>query len=188
MKTQIIIVFFALSSPFISAAQKIIHDIKIEDKLSIEGQHLTLNGAGTRVKMFMDFYVGSLYVTHKSEDGKAIASSNKAMAIKIDIVSGLISSERMISAIHEGFEASTGGKTSPLQEYITTFITFFQEPIMKRDVFIILYVPNTGVSVYKNGVKKGTIKDNSDFKKALFEIWLGDGAIDKNLKREMLGK
>lgn len=62
MKKQIFTLFIALTAIFASA-QKTIGDVKVDAKLSIEGQNLTLNGAGTREKMFMDMYVGSLYVT-----------------------------------------------------------------------------------------------------------------------------
>lgn len=103
MKKQIFTLFIALTAIFASA-QKTIGDVKVDAKLSVEGQNLTLNGAGTREKMFMDMYVGSLYVTKKSTDGNAISAANEAMAIKLNIVSGLISSEKMITAINEGFE------------------------------------------------------------------------------------
>ena len=62
-----------------------------------------------------------------------------------------------------------------------------KEEIKKGDDFIIINVPNEGVVVYKNGVKKGSI-DGHDFKKALFGIWLCDKPADKELKDEMLGK
>jgi hypothetical protein len=186
MKKQIFTLFIALTAVFTSA-QKTIGDVKVDAKLSVEGQNLTLNGAGTREKMFMDMYVGSLYVTKKPTDGNAISAANEAMAIKLNIVSGLISSEKMITAINEGFENSTGKKTAPLKAKIDKFKGFFKDVINKKDVFIIVYVPNEGVSVYKNGTKKGTI-EGMDFKKALFGIWLGNKPADDDLKAGMLGK
>jgi len=186
MKKQIFTLFIALTAVLVSA-QKTIGDVKVDAKLSVEDQNLTLNGAGTREKMFMDMYVGSLYVTKKSSDGNAISAANEAMAIKLNIVSGLISSEKMISAINEGFENSTGKKTAPLKAKIDKFKSFFKDVINKKDIFIIVYIPNEGVSVYKNGTKKGTI-DGLDFKKALFGIWLGNKPADDDLKAGMLGK
>jgi hypothetical protein len=93
----------------------------------------------------------------------------------------------MITAINEGFENSTGKKTAPLKAKIDKFKGFFKDVINKKDVFIIVYVPNEGVSVYKNGTKKGTI-EGLDFKKALFGIWLGNKPADDDLKAGMLGK
>lgn len=186
MKKQILTLFIALTAIFTSA-QKTVGDVKVDAKLAVEGQNLTLNGAGVREKMFMDMYVGSLYVTKKATDGNAISAANEAMAIKLNIVSGLITSEKMITAINEGFENSTGKKTAPLKAKIDKFKGFFKEKINKKDIFIIVYVPGEGVSVYKNGTKKGTI-DGLDFKKALFGIWLGNKPADDDLKDGMLGK
>jgi hypothetical protein len=186
MKKQILTLCIALTAIFVSA-QKTVGDVKVDAKLAVEGQNLTLNGAGVREKMFMDMYVGSLYVTKKATDGNAISGANEAMAIKLNIVSGLISSEKMTTAITEGFENSTGKKTAPLKAKIDKFKGFFKEKINKKDVFVIVYVPGEGVSVLKNGTKKGTI-DGLDFKKALFGIWLGNKPADDDLKEGMLGK
>jgi hypothetical protein len=186
MKKQILTLFIALTAIFASA-QKTVGDVKVDAKLAVEEQNLTLNGAGVREKMLMNMYVASLYLTKKATDGNAISAANEAMAIKLNIVSSLISSEKMTTAINDGFENSTGKKTAPLKAKIDKFNGFFKEKINKKDVFVIVYVPGEGVSVLKNGVKKGTI-DGLDFKKALFGIWLGNKPADDDLKAGMLGK
>jgi hypothetical protein len=99
----------------------------------------------------------------------------------------MITSEKMITAINEGFENATGNKTASLKPKIDKFKSFFKEEIKKGDAFIIVNVPNEGVVVYKNGAKKGTI-EGYDFKRALFGIWLCDKPADADLKTAMLGK
>ncbi len=187
MKKQVITFLMLITTVFTVNAQKTVSGVKVDAKLNLEGQSLVLNGAGTRVKMFMDMYVGALYLEKKSTNASEIMNSKEGAAIKLNIVSGLITSEKMVSAINEGFENATGKKTAPLKAKIDKFKGFFKEEIKKGDVFIIINVPNEGVVVYKNGVKKGSI-DGHDFKKALFGIWLCDKPADKDLKDEMLGK
>ncbi|MEJ2528243.1 MAG: chalcone isomerase family protein, partial [Sulfurovaceae bacterium] len=68
-----------------------------------------------------------------------------------------------------------------------TFIAVFDEPIVKGDLFELLYIPNQGVSIYKNGLRKQTIKGLA-FKKALFGIWLGKESAQESLKKELVGK
>ncbi len=155
--------------------------------MSIEGQNLILNGAGTREKWWMDLYVGSLYLPKKSSNAKDIMDSKDAAVIKLNIISGMITSDKLISAINDGFENATGKKTAPLKAKIDKFKGCFKEEIKKGDVFTIASVPNEGVVVYKNGVKKGTIEGH-EFKKALFGIWLCDKPADADLKTAMLGK
>jgi len=186
MKKLILTVMVALSAIF-SEAQTTVSGVKVDAKIAVDGQSLVLNGAGVREKFFMDMYVGSLYLTKKSNDAKSIIAGNEGMAIKLNIVSGMITSDKMISAINEGFENATNKKTAPLKTKIDKFKGFFKEKINKGDVFIISYDPSEGISVYKNGTKKGSI-DGLDFKKALFGIWLCDKPADDDLKEAMLGK
>jgi len=186
MKKQIITFFVLIATSVTMNAQKTVAGVKVEDKLSIEGQNLVLNGVGTRVKLFMDMYVGALYLEKKSTNANEIMASKDGAAIRLTIVSGLISSDKMIDAVTEGFENSTGGKTAPLKSKIDKFISFFKDEIKKGDVFTMVNT-DEGVVVYKNNTKKGVIEGN-DFKKALFGIWLSAKPADKNLKKAMLGQ
>ena len=103
------------------------------------------------------------------------------------IISGMITSEKMIAAVNEGFENSTNKNTTPIKAKIAQFKDCFREEIKNGDVFDIVNVPGKGVVVSKNGKQKGVI-EGADFKKALFGIWLSGKPADKNLKEAMLGK
>ena len=56
-----------------------------------------------------------------------------------------------------------------------------------NDVFVLVYDPNTGVTVHKNGAVQGTIQGVA-FKKALFGIWLGNNPVDAGLKTKLVGR
>lgn len=186
MKRQIITFLMLIATTFSVSAQEVA-GVKVDAKLTLEEQTLVLNGAGTREKFWMDMYVGALYLTKKSSNAKEIIESKEAAAIKLNIVSGMITSDKMISAINEGFENATNKNTASLKAKIDKYKSFFKEEIKKGDSFVFMNVPNEGVVIYKNGVKKGTIEGH-DFKKALFGIWLCDKPADKGLKGKMLGK
>lgn len=159
----------------------------IPNTVSFEGEKLILNGVGVREKFWMDMYAGALYLEEKSSNTNAIMAADEPMAIKIHIVSKLISSDKMIDAVNEGFENSTNGNTAPLAAEINKFKGFFSDEISKNDVFDIVYLPSKGVVAYKNGKEQGTI-EGLGFKKALFGIWLSNKPADKALMEGMLGK
>jgi 5-deoxy-D-glucuronate isomerase len=94
---------------FTGFAQEEISGVTPASKIKVEGQELVFNGAGLREKFFLDLYVGALYVTNKSSDPVSIMNADESMAITLDIVSGLINSEKMINAINEGFEKLAAG-------------------------------------------------------------------------------
>lgn len=151
------------------------------------GETVTLNGAGVREKLWIDLYAAGLYLNEKTSEASKVLNAEKPMAIKLHIVSKLISSEKMIEAVTEGFEKSTNGNTAPIQKEIDSLIGFFKEDIKKNDVFDLVYLPSKGVVAYKNGVEKGVVP-GIEFKKALFGIWLSNRPADDDLKAKMLAK
>ena len=180
------IIALALTIP--TQAQMTINGVTLPATIKAGDASCSLNGGGIRKKLFFKLYVGGLYLSEKSGDANAIVNADKPMAVKLQITSGMISSENMSEAITEGFEASTGGNTSPLKSKIDAFVnTFKKSEIVEGNVFDIVYVPGKGVESYKNGKLEGTI-DGMDFKKALFGIWLGSKPADDDLKAAMLGK
>lgn len=184
---KIVFVLIAIMSVGLTSAQTKVGGVNLPDSETFQNQTLTLNGAGVREKLWIDLYAGGLYLTKKSSDASAIVSANDPMSIKLHIVSKLITSDKMMDAVNEGFENSTGGKTKPLAAKIEKFQSFFMEEIKKNDVFDIVYLPTEGVICYKNNKELGTI-EGMDFKKALFGIWLSNKPADDDLKEAMLGK
>jgi hypothetical protein len=161
--------------------------INMPDSIAAGNETLILNGAGVRTKFFIKAYVGGLYLNKKSGDANAIMNANEPMAIKLHMISKLITSEKMKDATLEGFFNSTNGNTAPYKDKIDTFISVFKDNIKIGDVYDIIYIPAEGTKVYKNKELKITTK-GLDFKKVLFGIWLCDKPADKTVKAAMLGK
>ncbi len=162
--------------------------IEIPESLESEGVSLILNGAGIRTKYFLDVYVGGLYLKKRSTDAAAIMDADELMAIKLWIVTGLITNDRMQKSIEEGFQKSTRGNTAPIREKINALIDVYDEEINDEDIFEFVYVPGQGLIVYKNGVYRATIECGLPFKRALFGIWVSDRPVQTSLKHGMLGR
>lgn len=160
--------------------------VTIPQSLKLESNTLELNGAGLRRKFFMDLYVGSLYVEAKTSDAASIINSKTPVAIQLDITSGMITSDRMIDTVNEGFETATDGKMDDLQERLDSFLAVFNEKIERGDQFVMKMVPGKGLSAYKNG-KSLTTVEGDDFGQTLLSIWLGEKPADRNLKKGLLG-
>ena len=84
-------------------------------------------------------------------------------------------------------EKSTKGNEGQFSNEISAFKAAFKEEIKVNDVYDIVYLPQTGVEIHKNGTKHSTIKGYA-FKKALFGIWLCDDTADEDLKEGMLNQ
>ncbi|ROT98367.1 chalcone isomerase [Marinobacter sp. R17] len=182
--TSALLLTLALVGP---ASALTLEGVDVPEQMKADSSDLVLNGAGVRSKWFLDLYVGSLFVPQKQSNPKAIIDADQPQAIRLDIISGMITSDRMTEATMEGFEASTHGDMAPVKQEIDQFMGVFKEEIKEGDVFDLVYVPNEGVQVFKNGTKKDTIP-GLEFKKALFGIWLSDEPAQEDLKEAMLGK
>ncbi len=182
---KISILLIALITIVSAQAQTKVGDATLPNTIKFNGEDLVINGAGLREKFFFDIYAGGLYLKQKSNKA-SVAASDETMAVKVHILSGMMSRKKMASALKSGFVKSTNNNTAPLQDRIEKFIGFVSDEIEVGQVFDIVYEKGKGSVLYKNGVEKGFVK-GLDFKKALFNIWLGNDPVDKGLKNEMLG-
>ena len=183
--------FLVFVSLFVFAASvqaKTIGGVEMTETLKAGNASLILNGAGIREKFFKDIYVAGLYLKEKSSDYQKIMNQDESMAIKIKIVSSLITDKLFKEACEEGFERSTNGNTKPLRSKIDVALSAFSGKFNVGDEFDIVYVKGSGTTFSKNG-KFITKVDGLDFKAALFGIWIIDKPAHKNekLRKGMLG-
>ncbi|MCA9236355.1 MAG: chalcone isomerase family protein [Planctomycetales bacterium] len=174
---------FALAILFSPAAARA---AKLPATIKVAKQELTLNGEGVREKYLLDLYVAGLYLPTPSRDAKSIIAADQLMAIRIAVVSKLVSQEKLVQSLDEGFEKSTGGKLKPLQAQLQQFRRCFAGEIARGDLFDLIYVPKQGVFVFKNGKRIGVVA-GLPFKQALFGIWLGASPVDPTLRTALLG-
>jgi len=187
MFRKLIIVVLAILVLNVPAMAVEIEDIIMPDVMESNEIKLNLNGVGVRSKFFMDLYVGGLYLEKKEQDPQKIIDADEPMAIRLHIISSLISSEKMENATREGFENATNKNIAPIQEQIEQFIAVFKIKIEKMDTYHFIHIPGKGMEIYKNDKLK-TLIEGLEFKKALFGIWLCDKPAQKSLKKKMLGK
>jgi hypothetical protein len=161
--------------------------IEMPGTLEFGKTRLVLNGAGVRTKYLLKLYVGGLYLREKGEKAEDIINADEIMAIRLHIISSLITSERMEESTLEGFEKATGGNTEPIKEKIEKLISVFKEEIKINDIYDLVYVPDKGIEVYKNG-KIHSVTEGLPFKQALFGIWLCSEPVQKGLKEKMMGQ
>ena len=185
LKITLFLMTFA-SAISLCAQTSIIEGIDFPDELSINNETFVLNGGGLREKLgFLDLYVGGLYLSATSSDANQIVMSGNPMAIRIVIASRLVSRDRFIEALEEGFKNTTVGKYTPME--IDSFKEYLSDPFKPGDEIILVYSSEEQITyLYKNTEIRGKFT-GLPFKQALFGIWLGDKPAQESLKKEMLG-
>ena len=149
LKITLFIMTFA-SAISLCAQTTNIEGIDFPDELSINDETFILNGGGLREKLgFLDLYVGGLYLSKNSNDANQIVMSDNPMAIRIVIASRLVSRDRFIEALEEGFKNTTVGKYTSME--IEIFKEYLSDPFELNDEIMLVYSSEEqSTYLYKN--------------------------------------
>lgn len=160
--------------------------VKVPDTVTLGGQELVLNGMGLREKMWVDVYVGALYLQEKTSSADQVIGAAGPSRMEMHFVHDA-PAEKIIAAWNEGFEDNNSAEEyKAVKERITAFNEFFGADVKEGDVMVFDMVPGEGTTVSINGEVKGVI-EGDDFAKALRAIWVGRNPPTKNLKKGLLG-
>jgi hypothetical protein len=186
MKKMFLVLTLLIIFPVSLALGIEVGGVQLPDSLTINNTNLQLNGAGLRTKVVIKVYAGGLYLLQKETDPAKIITADEPMAIRMNFIHSKVSKESLVNAWNEGLANATNGNTAAIEKEIKEFNGYFQEDAKKGDVYDVIYLPGQGISVEKNGKRKGPIP-GLEFKKAVFGIWLGEKPADAKLKKGMLG-
>ena len=160
--------------------------VKVDDKATVAGQELVLNGAGLRTKVFLKIYVGSLYVPAKAPDLAGVLAK-APRRIQMNIMRSL-TADQLVDALVDGMKENNSAdelaavKTQTAE--LVAIMKSFNE-VKEKDVVTLDFVDGaTRISL--NGAAKGSIA-GEPFNRALTKIWLGDHPIQADLKKALLG-
>src|SRR3954462_4998746 len=116
--------------------------VKMEDKTTVNGQNLALNGAGLRKKFFNKVYVGGLYLPAKMSNPAAILASDTPRRMVMHFLYS-VSKDQMCEAWEEGLEANVPNASADVKSSFKTLCSWM-EPIPKGNRLVLTYVPGTG--------------------------------------------
>jgi hypothetical protein len=156
------------------------------ENIYAEEEPLVLNGWGVRRKFSIDLFEGGLYLKEKNKDANKIIQADEPMSIRIHVISNLITSKRLEENMRSEFDRVTNNNWGVHKANIETVMNAFKEDVKKGDVFDLVYLPGSGLTIFKNN-KEQAVAKGLEFKKLLYSIWLGDDPQDAKLKKGMMG-
>lgn len=184
MLTKFAALMFALLA--IPAFAVEVAGVKLDDKLSLGGQELVLNGAGIRTRAILKVYVGSLYLPAKASNPAGVLAKGPRR-IQLNLLRNL-SADQLIDALVDGLRENNSEQelvaVKAQSDQLVTIVKGFGD-IKEGNVVTLDYVEGA-TRVALNGQAKGSIAGES-FNQALTRIWLGDKPAQADLKKAMLG-
>lgn len=171
--------------PVIAGAAEV-GGVKLEDKVSVGGHDLVLNGAGVRTKVVFKVYVASLYLPQKAADLTAVLAKGPRR-IQLNLLRTL-SADQLVEALNEGLiENNTAAELAAVKaqtDQLATIMKAFKE-VKEKDI-VTLDFADGATRIGLNGEIKGSIAGDA-FNQALTKVWLGDKPVQADLKKSLLG-
>lgn len=160
--------------------------VKVADTTTVNGQHLVLNGAAMRKKLFIKVYAAGLYLPAKQANPAAIIAADTPRQMTMHFVFN-VDKAKIAEAWTEGLTANTPNASAEVKSNFQK-LESMMEDVNKGQNIVLTYVPGTGTTVTVNGKNKGTLpgKATAD---AILMTWIGPkpGPGD-DFKSGVLGK
>ena len=165
-----------------------IEGVRLDDRAQLGEASLQLNGVGLRTKLFLNIYVGALYLLQKQSSADAIIADEHERRVALHMLRGL-SSKKLFSAFDDAIRKNhTPAELSALDPQMKQMEQIFAAiaDVKQGDVIMLDYLSGSGTRITVNGTARGTIA-GPEFYRALLKIWLGSEPVQKDMKKGMLG-
>jgi hypothetical protein len=182
-KSLLVLLALCFSVPVLAAE---VGGVKLDDKVSVGGQELVLNGAGIRTKAIFKVYVASLYLPAKVTDLAGVLAKGPRR-VQMSLLRN-VSADDLVGALVDGLNdnnsAAEMAAVKAQTDQMVSIMKAFKE-VKEKDVVTLDFIDG-GTQIGLNGAAKGSIA-GEPFNKALMRIWLGDKPVQSDLKKAMLG-
>lgn len=172
---SVAIVYLAVCSGSIAA------EITFPDSLRVNDQELNLAGTGILSRWFIKGCKMGLYVPKAAGNEDLLKDIPKCLEF---YYYRDIKAEQFGVAAWETMQSNwTENELSALKNDIDKLHEIYRD-VSSGDRYKLLYIPETGTSLFLNGQLLGTVK-GAEFAKVYYSIWLGDKPIDSYLKKHL---
>lgn len=170
-----------------SAFPREIQGIQVPQQVTVNGQRLTLNGAGLRtVKIAfipIKAYVAAFYAPTPLKSADAVLASPPPMQFTFTFLRS-VSQEQVTDAWQSQIQASMTYSYTGIEKDTAAFVGMFGA-LNQGGVEVVQFV-GSQTQVYDNGQLKGTIPGR-DFQRAFLSLWFGSNPVQQDLKAALLG-
>lgn len=164
--------------------------VHFDDKTSLGGTELVLNGAALRTRFMLKIYAIGLYLPRSSNTADAVSASGGPKRIQITTLRDLGASE-FADALVDGLkrnhsEAELARLQPRVDEFRNAIIALKSTPAGSQ--IRLEWLPGSGTRLSVGNEARGKDIPGEDFYRALLRIWIGEKPVDADLKNALLGK
>lgn len=175
------ILTFAFATGAIAAS---LEGVTLPDTATVGGKNLVLNGLGLREFLWVDVYVGGLYLETKATTPDAVMAEQGPYRVVMHLLHD-VSHKQFADNWMDDLKNNNPGIMDKLGEQAKQFTTLFDDA-RKGDEIVMDFVPGTGMSVTHNGKLMGTVAGD-EFARDVLHCYVGPNPPTEKLKKGMLG-
>lgn len=163
--------------------------VKLEDRVTVAGKPLVLNGAGVRYKAVFKVYAAGFYVEKPANTPDALLDQPGPKRMTITMLRDIDSAElgKLFSrGMEDNMEKGSFAKLVPGVMRMSQVFTN-HKTLKTGENFVLDWIPGTGTVLTVKGQVEGEPFREPEFFEALMRIWLGPKPADWQLKDALLG-
>jgi hypothetical protein len=158
--------------------------VTLPDTATVGGRTLTLNGMGLREKLYIDIYVGGLYLAHATHDGAAAIAADEPKRVVMHFVYHKVTREQMVDSFMGDFGQDPA--SASFRAEIDRIVAALPEQVVAGDELVFDYAPGVGTTFSVRGKPMVTIP-GAAFMRMVWGVWLGPHPPTADIKKGMLG-
>lgn len=163
--------------------------VKLEDRVTVAGKPLVLNGAGIRYKAVFKVYTAGLYVEKPANTTAGLLDQPGPKRMTITMLRDIDSAE-LGKLFARGMEDNMekGSFAQLIPGVMRMSQVFTNHKVLKTgETFVLDWIPGIGTVLTVKGKVEGEPFKEEAFFEALMRIWLGPKPADWQLKDALLG-
>jgi hypothetical protein len=164
-----------------------VEGVAFSDTKVVAGKTLKLNGVAVRKAMgIVKVFVAGFYLENPTKDGKEAIESEQVKHFYVYYLTSKATAKKVQEGFIEGMtETNPPEKVAAGKGDIDKYASWLDLDMQPGFYSESVYVPGKGITLYLNGIEKGTISD-LDFVRMYYNYYLGDKA-DKKIRKGFLG-
>ncbi|WP_431688707.1 chalcone isomerase family protein [Hahella sp. NBU794] len=186
LSSMLFIVLLSLTKPSFAVT---LQGVEVPESLPPEGDRpsLSLNGAATRrFLVFVDVYVGALYVERTTHEAPALLADEGYRRMEFTMLRD-VRGRKIADAFYEGMRLNISKQQAEdIRVEIEQMVHMFDQKLEKGDTAVVEYIPGVGAQVWLDGHDRGVIPGKKLFD-AILSIWIGDYPVSQDFKAGILG-
>lgn len=170
-----------------AAADREILGVPFPEEKVVEDKTLKLNGVASRKALgFIKVYAGGFYLETPTKDPEQAIMSRQVKHFVLRYLTDKATSEKLRDGFIKAItEANPPELVEAHRRQIERYAGWLDQDMKPGDISISTYVPEKGLSLWVNGVLKGTIEDET-FAQMYYRYNLGEKA-EKSLREGYMG-